>query len=400
MSSYIDGYKKGDIINPTRVFDEIKPVDMGQYNTNYSPMESIDVTPEIEEFDLNEVPNEELNDSLFTSLAATAAVTSSQVFMGVLDVFEALGDGVIWTAGKVVDVVFNSALVLAVPKFQAELNHEKQFFDSLGKRLISYDWTEAMEEAIFATELGREVDQLSYIKVDSQYSDFLQGATTWTAKLAIATGAVIASGGTAAAAMPELLGAGFLTGVGEQSERVYSEETNAALRQEFGIVLSGATEAASFYALGRLGSGLLKLGTQVTNMVTHGPYVVRFGTSNNIFGALHKLWETRRRKGLVNAGLTALTGALTSPDDLIDVSRGVFQTLSNATLDDTSTFEESQSEIIRGVAINIFTNALFNNFDYFGSNLRTPEFIQSLDKEVLSLVKIIIKTADAGVDVH
>ncbi|MBQ8206669.1 MAG: hypothetical protein IJZ77_04330, partial [Bacilli bacterium] len=183
--------------------------------------DSLDLNEFVEE---SKTPSQE-EPPIYQQVGATVAVGATSILSGVLDVGESLLDGVVWCGSTIASW------------FGADTTKAKEF---ISKDLVS----EANEVFYENTELGRNINDASYMKYDSETAQGIrevsEGVTTFVAATATGGGALTA-------------GLGVLSGVGNKSEEVYQKTTDTTLAQEAGILLRGIGEGASWYAQGQLG---------------------------------------------------------------------------------------------------------------------------------------------------
>ncbi len=175
----------------------------------------------------------------FEEVYATAAVVTTTITSGVLDLGEHILDGVVWV-GATVGTAFGA--------------------DTTGMReFIARDLVDEANQAFYEnTELGQLINEKSALKYDSNLAQGIRHGTEKVAVFAAATAATVCTGGAAAVALPLVLG--FAYGAGEKAEQTYQEHgTDVDLKQELGIAIAGVGSAASWYAQGKLGEGAVGL---------------------------------------------------------------------------------------------------------------------------------------------
>ena len=167
-------------------------------------------------------------------VGATVAVATTSVLSGVLDIGEAILDGGAWVAAKVVGI-FSEEGANAIEEF-------------IARDLVS----EANKAFYENTEIGRTLNDASYMKYDSETAQGIRSVSEDVGVFAIATALTVCTGGAASVVLPAAVG--FAYGAGSKAEDVYQEHgTDTTLSQELGIVVSGIGEAANWFALGKMG---------------------------------------------------------------------------------------------------------------------------------------------------
>ena len=377
-------------------------------NKEYNPLEEYKKdtsnTDRVEEIELR-VPekNNRLLDTL-ASVGATILVADVKVASGVYDIFEHINDGLLWTGGKIEEgSLYSIAKIAGLFDTNAEkdIMNYRQHLKEVTKDNIEVNHVDQMEDTIFSTPFGSRINEASYLKYDSKVANAIEHATEIGVELAAATAATIVTGGAASPTLLSVLGVGtlgFLEGAGETSEKIYKENKNTTAAKEAGILLSGLFEATKWIALGRLGTGAISTAREINFIRQHGTWTSKFGSSDTIRGALKKLFITRRTRNPKLMWKKSLIEAITSPTDIIDVANGVFETISNSLTSDNTSAGETGGRIAVGLVQNVVINTAVNRVDILSRSFRTLSFIDSLDKRVLSLVKTIIKTADAAED--
>ncbi len=194
-----------------------------------------------------------------TSVASTAAVIGTTVVSGVLDIGEGIVDGLAWCGGKLVEGgswlvgkvagCFSDDAEESVMEWRSEASKDI-------KEFIATDWIGKANDWFYQdTEIGRTINEKSYIKYDSEAMKKVRGITEKVGTLVLATAATIVTGGAAA---PFVLG--FLYGTGTQAEKTYQEYgTDTTFMQELGIGGSGLLTGLSWIANGKLGAGAFNI---------------------------------------------------------------------------------------------------------------------------------------------
>ncbi len=198
------------------------------------------------------------------SIGSTAAVVGTSVVSGIANLGEGIVDGLAWTGGKIVEggswLVGKVAGLFSKDAEESVMNWREEAKTGV-KEFIATDWVGEANKAFYEnTDIGRAINENSYLKYDSKIAQGISGATETIGKIALATAATIGTGGAAAP-----LALGFLFGTGEKAEKLYQENINTTGAQELGIFISGLGEAANWYAQGKLGEGAVGLFNVIKN---------------------------------------------------------------------------------------------------------------------------------------
>ena len=198
------------------------------------------------------------------SIGSTAAVVGTSVVSGIANIGEGIVDGLAWTGGKIVEggswLVGKVAGLFSKDAEESVMNWREEAKTGV-KEFIATDWVGEANKAFYEnTDIGRAINENSYLKYDSEIAQGISGATETIGKIALATAATIGTGGAAAP-----LALGFLFGTGTRAEKLYQENTNTTGAQELGIFISGLGEAANWYAQGKLGEGAVGLFNVIKN---------------------------------------------------------------------------------------------------------------------------------------
>lgn len=387
-------------ITPTQNLTEIQNVDVNSFIPVNNKTINLENSNK-EEIKINN--NKENNIYKFQEevlkCAATVGVGYSKVSAGCGDILESITDGIIWTGGKIVE-----GTTYAVAQGAGLFNNdtEKSIMDwregtkNWFKESIAVNNVDNLEDSLYNTEIGRKINNYSYLKYDSETANTIENVSKIGGEIVAATAATIATGGAASPTLVAVVGGlGFAAGAGEQSQKTYQSIQNTTGAQEAGIFFSGLESATRWYAYGRLGAGLTSTVSQIRNIASHGKWTTKFGTSDTISGALKTIIKTRRHR---NTRKILMNSAKDAGTSFIDMSNGVFGTLADSLNRDNVSAAETGGRIAIGLVQNIIINTGVNSVDYLGGSLRTLNFIDSLDKRVISLIKTLIKTADAAED--
>ena len=190
--------------------------------------------------DITEKPWYEKVSEVAGKVGATVAVATTSVLSGVLDIGEAILDGGAWVAAKVVGIISEEG-ANAIEEF-------------IARDLVS----EANEAFYENTEIGRTLNEASYMKYDSEAAQGIRSVSEDVGVFAIATALTVCTGGAAA---PLTIGLGAAYGIGGAAEDTYATVgTNTSAIQELLILGNGALSALSWYTSGKLGKGFIEIG--------------------------------------------------------------------------------------------------------------------------------------------
>ncbi len=170
-------------------------------------------------------------------VGATIAVGATSILSGAVDVVEGVLDGVVWAGATVASW------------FGVDTTGAKEF---IARDLVS----EGNQWFYETTEIGRSINDASYMKYDSETAQGIRSASETATKFAAATALTVCTGGAAAVVLP--VAVGFTYGAGEKAENVYNEHgTDTTWQQEAGIAISGVGESFNWFAMGKTGSSAL-----------------------------------------------------------------------------------------------------------------------------------------------
>ena len=366
---------------------------------NKNKIEQIDLDRNV--VDKYKIDNKDILDFI-TKATATHIVTNAKFVAGMYDVIEHIGDGIFWTGGKVVEgttyAVAQIAGLVSEDAKKSVLNWREQE-KAFVKDNIAVNVVDNIENSIFNSTIGSAINEASHLKYDSKAANKIEDITKVGAEIAGATAATIATGGTASPTLVAVVGGlGFAEGTGEKAQNIYKENKNITGANEGAILFSGLEGATKWYAYGRLGSGAISATEQIRNIATHGEWTTRFGTSNTLSGALKTLFQNRRRRNVREYLGKSVVGALTNFEDVVDMSGGIFGTISNSLDTKDTSAVKTGATVASGVVKNVIINTSLNKLDFFGDSLRTPAFVDSLDNRIISLTKTLFKTIDAAQD--
>ena len=368
--------------------------------TNNQTINNNNLNSEVVDLNITKSPNK----YIMPSGVATGAVITTKVTSGILDVFEHIGDGMVWTGGKAVEGV-SYAVAEVAGLFNQETKDSILNWRESAKKWVKEDIefksVDAIENEFYNTEFGKSINDASNIKHDSETAEIIEKVSEVASEIALATAATVVTGGAAASTLIGVVGGlGFAAGTGEQAEITYNKTMNATGAQELGITFSGLESAATWYAYGRLGSGLLSIASQVKSVATHGAWTSRFGSSTTIGESIKKVWKTRRKRAFKKYLKSYVKESLTSVDDIVDMSSSVFGIAADSLNNQDMSGKETAGRMVTGVIQSFVINTIIKRPDHVTNSFKVlgdlP--IDTLDKRVASLIKTIVKTADAAED--
>lgn len=174
---------------------------------------------------------------------ATVAVTVTSLLSGTASVLESITDGAEWLVADIWE------------KFDEEVG--KQIKEEIAEDSVNKENEHFYEN----TELGRTLNDLSYLKYDSKEAKTLQSISEKVTVFATATAATVSTGGIALAAG----GLGFAYGLGNAAENTYATKgTDTSVLDELLIIANGGLSALSWYTSGRLGKGFVEIGKSMS----------------------------------------------------------------------------------------------------------------------------------------
>lgn len=183
-------------------------------------------------------------------LNSTAAVTATSVISGVFKLGEKLVDGVVWLG------------TAAVTGVATHIGFEEWANDKQNgvMNFIAVDAVGKANEILYKnTSIGRNYNDKSLIKYDSNIAQSIQNTTTKVTEFAVATGLTVATGGMAAPLSALIVaGTGFVIGAGDKAEEDFSKEDRSFWGDSKEIAIAGGIKAIEFYSEGQMGAGMIK----------------------------------------------------------------------------------------------------------------------------------------------
>lgn len=182
------------------------------------------------------------------SALATGAVVVTSATSAVMKITEDIGDGLAYAVAGAADL-------LGFDDF-AQSTREN----------IAVDETEEFMRNIYEnTELGKKINEASFLKYDSDIAKGITKGSEFAIKIAAAAAIEILSGGTAT---PLLFAIGMAEGMGKASESAYQNvmendpngDLTLGVLGNLGIIGSGALDGLSWVFNAKLGEGLLQIG--------------------------------------------------------------------------------------------------------------------------------------------
>lgn len=183
-------------------------------------------------------------------LNSTAAVTATSVISGVFKLGEKLVDGAVWLGTAAVTGV---ATHIGFEEWANDKQNEVMDF-------IAFDFVGKANEILYKnTSIGRNYNDKSLIKYDSNIAQSIQNTTTKVTEFAVATGLTVATGGMAAPLSALIVaGTGFVIGAGDKAEEDFSKEDRSFWGDSKEISIAGGIKAIEFYSEGQMGAGMIK----------------------------------------------------------------------------------------------------------------------------------------------
>ena len=192
--------------------------------------------------------------SSLTETASTGAIAAVKVICGIAKVREKINDGVTYTQAKVIEgTTYAIAKVAGIfsDSSNQKIMNDRENFKQEYRENIAKDNVEKVQDIAFkGTEVGRNINDASKLKYDSELANKIQDTTEKVGTTAAATIAALGSGGAA-------FGLGALYGAGGAAENTYQQTTNTNALQEGMIVGTGALTGLEWYANGKVGSSFL-----------------------------------------------------------------------------------------------------------------------------------------------
>lgn len=193
--------------------------------------------------------SENLENSL-EILESSAAVIGTSIVSGIAGLNEDLVDGVLW---------LGTAAVTGI----ATLCGEKEWAESAQNKMmdvISYDVVGEANKIFYEnTSMGRQINEKSLIKYDSEVAQTIQNVSTKVTEFAAATALTIATGGAAAPVAALIVGGtGFLVGAGDKAQENFSQEDRDFWGDSGEITIAGVIKAVEFYSEGKMGAGMIE----------------------------------------------------------------------------------------------------------------------------------------------
>ena len=341
---------------------------------------------------------------IYNRTKATIAMGTIKAEAGLFNAIEFIGDGELWAVGKVFDggtYALAQGIGMINPSAKSAIMDFRKNVDDWIVDDMAVDITGALQDELFNTDMGKNINDASFMKKDSVAAQRIEKVSKFGGEVALATAATVASGGAASPVLISTLGLGFAEGAGEQANNLYQQSTGTTTAKEASIFFSGLSEAATWYAYGRLGSGLIKLGGQVGGAITHGPYSSRFGAHNTLGGALRNIKDSMIKRDLKTYLKNSVKLAFTEKENIIDMFNGVTKEISDSLATGKSTGETIGRVAVDGLVQNILFNSIVGGVTMVGDNMKFKYPIETadvLDKRVISIIRTIIKTADAAED--
>lgn len=188
-------------------------------------------------------------------LNSTAAVIATSVISGVFKLREKLLDGAVWLGTAAVTGV---ATHIGFEEWANNKQNEVMDF-------IAFDFVGKANEILYKnTSIGRNYNDKSLIKYDSNMAQSIQNTTTKVTEFAVATGLTVATGGMAAPLSALIVaGTGFVIGAGDKAEEDFSKEDRSFWGDSKEIAIAGGIKAIEFYSEGKMGAGMIDAASSI-----------------------------------------------------------------------------------------------------------------------------------------
>ena len=298
-------------------------------------------------------------------LGSTAAVTATSVVSGIFGLAEDLVDGVLLLGTQAVTGV-------------ATLFGEEEWAESAQNTMmdvISFDAVGEANKAFYEnTSVGREINENSLIKYDSEIAQGIQDASTKLAEFAAATALTVATGGVAApVAILIVGGTGYLIGSGDKAQESFSEEDRDFWEDSKETTIAGGIKAVEFYSEGKMGAGMVQAAGAIQSAggVTNFLKNMRTALSNGKSSLF-------TRESLKNGFRATLKDA----DTYID---SIGAALNNITYDSENGLQVNWEGLVQETACNFASNSVFgfvgnsfetrmtNGMESLGLNAKSPD---------------------------
>ncbi len=376
-------------------------------NINYNNIQKVETNTE--NIDLNSyLPNKEdikqatdILGDLVKSTAAGCVVSKAKMTAGLYDIIEHVIDGVIWTGGKVVEGVTYALGSSNNEEYNKKIlswrEKEKQFV----KDVIAEDVVGHIEDAVFNTQIGKKINDASYMKYDSKQANTIENTTKIGGEIAAATAATVATGGAASPTLLAVTGSiGFAEGAGMKSQEIYQRDKNTTAAKEAGIFFSGIANGASWFARGLFGSSTLQ---QVGNV---GNIVSNVGSVENIGNVTREAFTVHKARSL-GAYIFRTRNQARELQNVADVVGSVFDTLSDS-IDNNDSAAKTATKVGTGLISNIAINRAIDMGSLWARDLRPYASVAELagknsnavtfKKNVQSATKLLIEQFDTYID--
>lgn len=310
------------------------------------------------------------------SAGATIAVATTSVVSGVLDIGEAAVDGVTWTGGKLVEGgswLVGKAVGIVDKDAEKNIMNWREDTTSGVKDFIKTDWIGEASKTIYEnTEVGKIINDASYLKYDSKTAQGIRNVTTTAVEIAGATALTVCTGGAAAP-----LVAGTIVGLGKASESMYEiNGTDTTFMQELGIAGSGVLNGLSWMANGQLGQGALNIAKDCATVGAKNvtsTLLQDMATKDFWFNALREGLSLKNQNGKlnINATMNYLTSAFGTAGSITPYIIGEEEFDGTAALKIAGTY-------INYLGLNIAEDVLRNKVSNFNSTNNIDEIIETV----------------------
>lgn len=260
-------------------------VNINNKNLNYN----------MECYDIEDIENDTKNlDEKLIETGATLTVGFTSILSGVGSFIEYIDDGLILATGTISSRILD---LIGLDDLAEDIRVNT-------KEEVKVDKVGELNKLFYEeTELGRNINEKSRLKYDSEEAKKIHDITVKNAEFAAATAITF---GTLGTVTPLVLGIGFLEGVGKSANKRYKDPTNEGY-ETGAIFLDGVGSAFNWYSGGKLGAGGLQLASIISkvglnNTVSTFSSLIINGIKNfkisNLFN--NDIWKKATKSGILD----------------------------------------------------------------------------------------------------
>ncbi len=391
--------------------DNIKTIKSEQIPSNLANTISINKDINIENYSFDSAPtntssNYNINDfgndalDVLKRTGATVVVGAGKVLSGVQDVGEHMGDGLLYAGGKIIEgesYVTSQIVGIVNKEYQNRILDWREKFKDNVKDAISIDVIDNLENDVYNNTPLKSVNDNSYLKYDSKVANRIESISSIVGELAVATGTLIASGGTAAPMSINLIvngSLGLAEGIGIQASDTYKQNKDITGAEEAGIVLSGVAGSARWIAAGIFGSKTVEALGSIRSIYSIRPSFSELGQSIREALTIHKQKRAARYIS------TAVAGSRHTAN-VIDTIGSAANTISDSIANGDSRLRTS-TKVAIGATFNILMNGAFDMIGYRVDNSRITGFagdtISAVEEQLIPTFGDIVENVDSGLD--